>query len=57
MIGLGANQAVDAIYPLSIADADGNPYVSPAEGDYMHFDPDSNRRFAQALEEKIISLL
>ena len=36
---------------------DCNPYVSPAEGDHMHFDTDSNRRFAQALEEKIISLL
>ena len=36
---------------------DCNPYVTAAEGDYMHFDPDSNRRFAQALEEKIISLL
>jgi len=36
---------------------DCNPYVSPAEGDYMHFDPDSNRRFAQALEDKIIEIL
>jgi hypothetical protein len=26
MAGLGANQAVDAIYPLSVVDADGNPY-------------------------------
>ena len=39
MIGLGANQAVDAIYPLSIADADGNPYVSPARY-VMHFTKD-----------------
>ena len=36
---------------------DCNPYVTAAEGDYMHFDPDSNRRFAQALEEKIIEIL
>ncbi|MFN8475145.1 MAG: DUF1254 domain-containing protein [Anaerolineae bacterium] len=37
MIGLGANQVVDAIYPLSIVDADGRPY----DGAYdyvMHFD-------------------
>ncbi len=39
MIGLGANQAVDAIYPLSIADADGNPYASPARY-VIHFDKD-----------------
>jgi len=32
---------------------DSNPYVTPAPGDFMHFDPDSNRRFAQALAEKI----
>jgi hypothetical protein len=37
MIGLGANQAVDAIYPISYADADGNPY--DGDGAYVqHFD-------------------
>ena len=36
---------------------DCNPHVTAAEGDYMHFDPDSNRRFALALEEKITGLL
>ncbi len=39
MIGLGANQAVDAVYPLSITDADGNPYASPARY-VMHFRQD-----------------
>ncbi|MFN8484684.1 MAG: DUF1254 domain-containing protein [Anaerolineae bacterium] len=37
MIGLGANQAVDAIYPLSIVDAEGKPYEGV--GQYViHFD-------------------
>jgi hypothetical protein len=39
MVGLGANQAVDAIYPLSLVDADGNSY----HGDYkyvQHFEKD-----------------
>ena len=36
---------------------DCNPYVNPAEGDYMHFDPDSNRSFAQAVKEKITGLI
>jgi hypothetical protein len=39
MVGLGANQAVDAIYPLSLVDADGNFY----HGDHkyvQHFDKD-----------------
>ncbi len=36
MAGLGANQAVDAIYPMSTADADGKPYEG--SGKYvMHF--------------------
>jgi hypothetical protein len=39
MVGLGANQAVDAVYPLSTADADGNPYSSPAHY-VMHFEQD-----------------
>lgn len=39
MVGLGANQAVDAIYPLSLADADGNPYHG-ANKYVMHFDKD-----------------
>ena len=47
----------DAARDLDCAFLDCNPHVTAAEGDYMHFDPDSNRRFAQALEEKIISLL
>ena len=47
----------EAASDMDCAFLDCNPYVSPAEGDYMHFDMDSNRRFAQALEEKIIELL
>lgn len=36
---------------------DCNPYVSPALGDFMHFDPDSNQRFAVALTDKIKEIL
>ena len=37
MAGLGANQPEDAIYPLNVADADGNPVVG--ENKYvLHFD-------------------
>lgn len=32
---------------------DCNPHVTPAEGDYMHFDLESNTRFARAMAEKI----
>jgi len=39
MVGLGANQAVDAIYPLSIVDADGQPYHG-ANQYVMHFEKD-----------------
>lgn len=36
LVGLGANQVEDAIYPLNIADADGNPVM--AENKYvLHF--------------------
>jgi hypothetical protein len=36
MVGLGANQPEDAIYPLNVADSDGKPVV--AENDYvLHF--------------------
>jgi hypothetical protein len=36
MVGLGANQPEDAIYPLNVADADGKPLM--AEHDYvLHF--------------------
>jgi hypothetical protein len=39
MIGLGANQPEDAIYPLNVADADGKPVV--AENNYvLHFNKD-----------------
>ena len=39
MIGLGANQQQDAIYPLNIADADGKPMMG--ENKYvLHFDKD-----------------
>ena len=39
LIGLGANQVDDAIYPLSVADADGKPVV--AESKYvLHFNKD-----------------
>src|SRR5581483_12131950 len=39
MVGLGANQPEDAIYPLNFADADGKPLV--AEKKYvLHFDKD-----------------
>jgi hypothetical protein len=37
MVGLGANQPEDAIYPLNVADADGKPVM--AENKYvLHFD-------------------
>ena len=39
MVGLGANQAVDAIYPLSLVDADGQPY-NGANQYVMHFEKD-----------------
>jgi hypothetical protein len=39
MAGLGANQAVDAIYPMSTVDADGHPYTS--QNKYaQHFEKD-----------------
>src|SRR5262249_34469657 len=39
MVGLGANQPEDAIYPLNVADADGKPVT--AESSYvLHFDKD-----------------
>ena len=39
LIGLGANPAEDAVYPVLIADADGSP--TTGENDYvMHFDAD-----------------
>ncbi len=37
MVGLGANQPEDALYPLNVADADGKPVM--AENNYvLHFD-------------------
>ena len=36
---------------------DCNPHVTPAYGDFMHFDPDSNQRFAVALTDKIKEIL
>lgn len=36
---------------------DSNPHVTPALGDFMHFDPDSNQRFAKALHGKILEIL
>lgn len=39
MIGLGANQCEDAIYPLNVADADGRP-VDAADNYIMHFNKD-----------------
>jgi hypothetical protein len=39
MVGLGANQAVDAIYPLSLVDADGQPY-NGASKYVLHFGKD-----------------
>jgi hypothetical protein len=39
MVGLGANQVEDAIYPLNVADADGKPVM--AENKYvLQFDKD-----------------
>ena len=39
MVGLGANQALDAIYPLLVADADGKPLTG--DNKYvLHFDKD-----------------
>lgn len=40
MVGLGANQAVDAIYPLTVVDADGRPYDG-AHQYKLHFDKDA----------------
>lgn len=40
MIGLGANQPEDAVYPLLLADADGNP-LDGGSSHVMHFDADS----------------
>lgn len=39
MVGLGANQPVDAVYPLSLADADGRPYDGSARY-VIRFAPD-----------------
>jgi len=40
MAGLGANQQQDAVYPMNITDADGNPVLG--EGRYViHFEKDS----------------
>ena len=39
MIGLGANQAVDAVYPLCLVDADGNPFDGSHKYQ-IHFDAD-----------------
>ena len=39
MIGLGANPAEDAVYPINVADADGKPMVGGQRYD-MHFDKD-----------------
>lgn len=39
LVGLGANQAVDAIYPLNVADADGKP-VDGSNKYVMHFTKD-----------------
>ncbi len=36
---------------------DSNPHVKAADKDFMHFDQDSNARFAQALAEKIKEIL
>ena len=36
---------------------DCNPYVTPAEGDFMHFDLGSNSRFAEAVAEKVKAIL
>ncbi len=39
MAGLGANQPVDAVYPMSAVDADGHPYTSPNQY-VQHFEKD-----------------
>lgn len=39
MAGLGANQALDAIYPLSLVDTEGRPYDGTLTNT-MHFDRD-----------------
>ena len=39
LIGLGANQVADAIYPLLLVDADGKPLTSASQY-VMHFDKD-----------------
>lgn len=39
MVGLGANQVVDAIYPLSLVDGDGRPYDGASKY-VLHFNKD-----------------
>ena len=39
MVGLGANQPQDAIYPLNVADADGRP-LDGDQAYVLHFEPD-----------------
>lgn len=42
---------------LSCEFFDCNPYVTPAFNDFMHFDHDSNARFAAAMETKVREIL
>ena len=42
---------------LNVDYMDSNPYVTPAIGDWMHFDRQSNGRFAKALAETIVKNL
>ncbi|NLX82545.1 MAG: SGNH/GDSL hydrolase family protein [Clostridiales bacterium] len=65
--GMGAgcvekSQALPALYEalaqeLGCFYMDCNPHVSPALGDFMHFDLDSNQRFAKALQQKVLEIL
>lgn len=65
--GMGAgcvekSQALPGLFQALAAELgchylDSNPYVTPALGDFMHFDPGSNDRFAAAMKDKISEIL
>jgi lysophospholipase L1-like esterase len=47
----------EAAQLLQVDYMDANPYVAPAVGDWMHFDRQSNDRFAKAIAKEIIKNL
>lgn len=65
--GMGAgcvekSEQLPALYEQAAKDfgcdyLDCNPYVQPADKDFMHFDKESNARFASALADKLRDIL